>query len=198
MKFSKLPKEKRNHLILVVIGTLAVLSAIGFGLVKAQYEALGRMAVEQEGARTKLQEMEEAVKRTELVESVSGQASQLLNQKEVSMAADDLYSWMYSSVRRFQKGYPVEIPQLSPMSPPVAVSLLPNVPYKQTTMQVGGTAYFHDLARFIADFENTFPLMRVANLTIEQGQGSAPADREKLAFKMELITLVKPGQAGQP
>jgi hypothetical protein len=194
MKLSKLPKEKRNHLVLVVIGTLAVLSAIGLGLIKAQYEALGRMAIEQESARTKLREMEEAVKRTELVESVSGQASQLLNQKEASMAADDLYSWMYNSVRRFQKGYPVEIPQLSPMSPPVAVNLLPSVPYKQATMQVGGAAYFHELGRFIADFENTFPLMRVANVTIEQGQGATPKEREKLAFKMDLITLVKPGQ----
>jgi hypothetical protein len=194
MKFSKLPKEKRNHLILVVIGTLAILGALGFGLIKAQYDGLGLVAAKQEVARTKLKEMEEAVKRAELVGSVYNQASQMLNEKEATMATDDLYSWMYNTVRRFQKGYKIEIPQLSPMSPPVAVNLLPDVPYKQATMQIGGTAYFHDLGQFIADFENSFPQMRVANLSIEFTQSSVPAEREKLAFKMDLITLVKSSQ----
>jgi len=194
MKFSKLPKEKRNHLILVVIGTLAVLNALGFGLIKAQYDGLRQVDLRQETAQAKLTEMEEAVKRKEMVESVHSQASQLLNEKESAMAADDLYSWMYNSVRRFQKGYKVEIPQLSPISAPVAVNLLPDVPYKQATMQIGGTAYYHDLGQFIADFENTFPLMRVANLTIEFAQSQVPADREKLAFKMDLVTLVKSSQ----
>ena len=194
MKFSKLPKEKRNHLILVVIGTIAILGALGFGLIKAQYEGLSEVAAKQEIARAKFKEMEDAVKRAELVGSVYNQASQMLNEKEATMATDDLYSWMYNTVRRFQKGYKIEIPQLSPMSPPVAVNLLPDVPYKQATMQIGGTAYFHDLGQFIADFENSFPQMRVANLSIEFTQSSVPAEREKLAFKMDLITLVKSSQ----
>ena len=195
MKFSKLSKEKRNHLILVVIGTLAVLSGLGFGLIKTQYEALGQVAIQQENARAKLKDMEEAVKRADVVESVYSQAAQMLNEKEGAMATDDLYSWMYNTIRRFQKNYKVEIPQLSPMTPPAAVSLIPDAPYKQATMQIGGTAYYHDLGQFIADLENAFPLMRVANLTIEAAaQGSVPNEREKLAFKMDLITLVKPGQ----
>jgi hypothetical protein len=194
MKFSKLPKEKRNHLILVVIGTLAVLSALGFGLIKAQYDALGRMDVKQENAHAKLKDMEEAVKRRELVESVYNQASQLLKEKESAMAAGDLYSWMYNSVRRFQKAHKVEIPQLSPIGTPMPVNLLPDVPYQQATMQIGGSAYYHDLGQFVADFENANPLMRVANLTIELAPSSGPADREKLSFKMDLITLVKSSQ----
>lgn len=195
MKFSKLPKEKRNHLVLVVIGTLAILAAIGFGLIKVQYEALGQAASKQEAARAKLKDMEDAVKRAGLVESVCNQASQLLDEKEATMAKDDLYSWMYNTIRRFQKGYgKVEIPQLSPISPPAAVNLLPDMPYKQATMQIGGTAYYHDLGQFIADFENTFPMMRVANLTVEFSQNSVQTEREKLAFKMDLVTLVKSSQ----
>ena len=194
MKFSKLPKEKRNHLILVMIGTLAVLSGIGFGLIKSQYESLHQIAAKQETALIKLKEMEDAVKRREMVETVYAQAAQMLSEKEATMAADDLYSWMFNTVRRFQKGYKVEIPQLSPISAPGPVNLLPDVPYKQATMQIGGTAYYHELGRFITDFENTFPLMRVTNLSIESAQASTPGDREKLAFKMDLITLVKSSQ----
>jgi hypothetical protein len=196
MKFSKLPKEKRNHLILVAIGTLAVLNGLGFGLIKAQYDGLGQMAARQQTANAKLKEMEDAVKRKELVESVYNEASALLKEKETGMASGDLYSWMYNSVRRFQKNYRVEVPQLSPISAPAPVNLLPDVPYQQATMQIGGTGYYHDLGQFIADFENTFPLTRVANLTLEFTPSVAPNpnDREKLAFKMDLITLVKSGQ----
>jgi Tfp pilus assembly protein PilO len=191
MKF-KLSKEKRNHLILVVIGTLAVLSGLGFGLIKAQREALVQAEARQETARAKLKEMQEAVKRAGLVESVQTQVAQLLTEKESAMAADDLYSWMYNAVRRFQKGYKVEIPQLSPISTPVAVNLLPDVPYKQATMQIGGTAHYHELGQFVTDFENTFPLMRIVNLTIEFTPVTTATEREKLAFKMDLVTLVKP------
>jgi hypothetical protein len=194
MKFSKLSKEKRNHLILVVIGTLAVLSGLGFGLIKAQREALVQAEARQVTARAKLKEMEETVKRAGLVESVQTQVAQMLSEKEAVMAADDLYSWMYNAVRRFQKGYKVEIPQLSPISTPVAVNLLADVPYKQATMQIGGTAHYHELAQFITDFENTFPLMRVVNLTIEFTPVTTPTEREKLAFKMDLVTLVRSSQ----
>ena len=195
MKISKLPKEKRNQLILVVVGTVAVLVALGYGLIKVQYEGLRQTAAKQEIARTKLKEMEDAVKRANLVESVCNQASQILAEKEATMANEDLYSWMYNTIRRFQKGYnKVEIPQLSPMSSPAPVNLIPDMPYKQAMMQIGGTAYYHDLGQFIADFENNFPMMRIANLSIEFNRTAAPTEREKLAFKMDLITLVKSGQ----
>ncbi len=194
MKFRKLPKEKRNQLVLVVIGTLAVLGALGFGLVKYQYENLGSYVVKQVAAEAELKKMEEAVKRSQLVESVFTEASQTLAAEEAKMASGDLYSWMYGAVRRFQKNYKVEIPQLSPISTPAPVNLLPTYPYKQATMQIGGTAHYHDLGQFVADFENEFPLIRVVNLTVELNNNPAPDDREKLAFRMDLITLVKSGQ----
>jgi hypothetical protein len=191
----KLSKEKRNQLVLVVIGTLAVLGGLGFGLIKLQYENLAAYAQRQEAAEGKLREMENAVKRKELVESVFAQASASLAEQEGTMASGDLYSWMYGTVRKFQKGYPkVEIPQLSPVSAPAPVNLLPNFPYKQATMQIGGTAYFHDLGQFVADFENQFPLIRVVNLTVELNNSPAPNEREKLAFKLDLVTLVKSAQ----
>ena len=62
-----------------------------------------------------------------------------------------------------------------------------------------GTAYFHDLGRFITDIENQFPLIRVQNLDVEPAQvlpGAAETtEKEKLSFRLELVALVKP--AGQ-
>ena len=191
----KISKEKRNQLILVILGTLVVLSALGFGLVKAQYDKLVSLGVKKAEAQVQLKKMEEAVKRAEMVEGVLAQAKQALADKEAGIATGDLYSWMYGNLRRFQKSYKVEIPQLSPMSAPAEVNLIPNFPYKQAMMQVGGTANYHDLGQFIADFENAFPLVRVVNLDVELNHtANIPAEREKLAFKMDLITLVKSGQ----
>jgi len=194
MKFSKLSKEKRNQLILVVLGTIAVLGALGYGLIGSQYDKLRGYAERQVAAEAQLKKMQDTVKRKELVESVLQQTSQLLAEQEAGMATGDLYSWMLNTVRKFQKGYTVDIPQLSPVSAPAAVNLLPNVPYKQATMQLGGTAYYHDLGQFIADFENAYPLIRVVNLTVELTHSPGSGEREKLAFKMDLVTLVKSGQ----
>jgi hypothetical protein len=194
MKFSKLSKEKRTQLVLVVVGTVAVLAGLGFGLVKFQFERLRRLADQKAAAEIQLKKMQDAVKRAEMVESVFTQAAQTLAAKESGMAAGDLYSWMYSNLRKFQKNYKVEMPQLSPISTPGEVSLLPKFPYKQATMSIGGTATYHDLGQFLADFENNFPLMRVANLTLELNHSPGPGDREKLSFKLDVITLVKSSQ----
>jgi len=194
MKFRKLPKEKRNQLILVVLATLGVLAALGYGLIKSQYDKLRSYAERQVAAEAQLQKMEAAVKRKDLVESVLNQASKSIAEKEAGMATGDLYAWMYGTVRKFQKGYNVDIPQLSPIGAPTEVNLLPNAPYKQATMQIGGSAYYHDLGQFIADFENAYPLIRVVNLTVELNRGAAAVEHEKLAFKMDLVTLVKSAQ----
>ena len=70
------------------------------------------------------------------------------------------------------------------------VDLLAGFPYRQAKLSLNGSAYYHDLGKFVSDFENNFPHMRMINLIIEsasQGSGS-----EKLSFRMEIVALVKP------
>ena len=71
------------------------------------------------------------------------------------------------------------------------MDLLPHFPYKQLKVTVNGTAYYHDLGKFIADFENTYPHARVVNLTIDPAGGTGD-DSEKLAFRMDIIALINP------
>jgi hypothetical protein len=68
------------------------------------------------------------------------------------------------------------------------VDLFTAFPYKQIRFTINGKAYYHDLGKFIADFENNFPHARVVNLVID----SASSDGEKLSFRMDIIVLVKP------
>jgi len=69
------------------------------------------------------------------------------------------------------------------------MDLLPSFPFKQVKFTITGKAYYHDLGKFIADFENTFPHIRVVNLQLQPDQ--ANGSDEKLSFKMEVIALVK-------
>src|ERR1035438_2962631 len=56
---------------------------------------------------------------------------------------------------------------------------------------INGTVYYHDLGKFIADFENSFPHSRMVRLVVEPA-ASTDSHSEKLSFKMEIITLMKP------
>ncbi len=191
MNLSKLPKEKRNQLILVVIVTLGTLGVVGFGLIKYQYENLTRLATRKATAETKLAQMEDAVKNTVRIQSDLAEAKQTLSQLESDIApAGDLYSWLISTLRSFKAPYKVEIPQYSQIGPTTDTTMLPGFPYKQASMTVAGKAHFHDLGRFLADFENRFPHIRILNLALDVDGN--PQEVEMLAFRMDIVTLVKP------
>ncbi len=192
MKASKLPKEKRNQLILIGLVTLVVLAGLGFGLIKYQYETLARLAAKKTEAEQKFVQMQEQIKRADRVEAELADARAVITNLEAGMASGDLYSWIINTVRGFKGAYKVEIPQFSPISNPSDVNLLAKFPYKQVTLTVAGTAHYHDLGKFLADFENEFPHIRLVNLDIQLNPSAAAGDAEKLVFKVDIVTLVKP------
>src|SRR5262249_30765747 len=98
-------------------------------------------------------------------------------------------------IRQFKLPYRVDIPQLSQIDGPKDVPILAGFPYKQVNMTISGTALFQDFGRFVTDFENQFPYVRVLNLTLEPAPGATPSDREKLSFKLEVAALVKPANS---
>jgi len=191
MNFSKLPKDKRNHFILVVVATIAALSGLGFGLVKYQYQNLERLAERKLEAKHSFERMEDAVKHSTRIETDLTDARQTLSQLETDIApSGDLYSWVISTLRTFKAPYrEVEIPQYSQIGPTTDMPMLPGFPYKQASMTVAGKAHFHDLGRFLADFENRFPHIRILNLGLDVDGN--PQDPELLAFRMDIVTLVK-------
>jgi hypothetical protein len=189
---NRLSKEKRNQLVLVLLLTGAVLAGLWYGLVNAQHKRLGNLAQSRMAADRKLQQMVQTVENAELIEAQLTDASNQLTRAEATMASGDLYSWAINTLKQFKLPYRVDIPQFSQMDGPKDMSMLPGFPYKQATMTISGTAQFHDFGRFIADFENEFPYIRVLNLTLEPVSAVIPTDRERLVFKLEIAALVKP------
>lgn len=192
MNWSKLSKEKRQHLVLVGLVTVAALGGLGFGLIKQQYENLTTLENKKVAAQLNLKKIEDAIRHGTQLEADVAKESALLGTQESGMAAGDVYLWAINTLNKFKSPYKVDMPLVSPPSAPAEVNLLPRFPYKQATFTVGGTAYYHDLGRFIADLENEFPHLRVANLNLELNPSPAPGEREKLSFKMDIVTLIKP------
>ena len=195
-----LPKDKRNRLILVILITMILLAGLWFGLIGYQQKRLQELAERKSTVQTKLDKFEQVVKNADFVESETAIATKRLTELEEDMVTGDPYAWMYSKMKEFKGAYKlVDMPILAISGDQKGepVSLLPKFPYKQVRFTVGGTAFYHDLGRFIADFENHFPMFRVLNLDLTQAPMQADTDKEKdkekLSFKMEIIPLVKPG-----
>lgn len=187
---NKLPKEKRNRLILVIFGTCIVLAALYFGLIQNQQDSLHELRNKADAERKKQADMDNAIKNGKTLDAQLDVASSTLAAAEDNMASGDPYLWMVNMIRQFQSNYKVELPQISTISVG-PMTLFPKFPYKQLTITVGGTAYYHDLGQFIAAFENRFPEMRIQNLDVQPPGMSHSADREKLTFKMDIVALVK-------
>lgn len=192
MNFKKLPKEKRNTLILVIIITVAVLNGLGFGLIKFQFGKLSALRASRAKAQQKLQEMRDTVKGADKIEADLADQKKVLDAIEDDMASGDLNAWIINTLRTFKAGYKVDMPQYSPVSAVSDVPLIPYFPYKQATITVAGTAHFHDFGKFLSDFENQHPHIRILNLTLDSSGTASSEDQEKLNFKMEVSTLVKP------
>lgn len=192
MSWRKLPKEKRVHLVLVAVGIALALGAVGLGLIRWQYRRLSQIADRIQIAEKRLQQVQQAIARAEEIEAEFNARSRRLAEVEEAMASGDVYSWAVNLLRRFKLPYRVDIPQIGQPVGPGDVNLLPQFPYKQVTLKIGGTAYYQDLGQFIADFENQFPFIRLNNLTLEPATGPIAADREKLAFTFDIVALVKP------
>ncbi len=186
----RLSREKRNQLITVILVTLAILALIGFGLIRPQYDSLSKIAKDRKVAASKLQSIKHAITNSEAIANEWNETTSALAHTEEDMASGDPYSWTYDTIRHFKQSYKVEIPEIG--QPTTGESdLLPSFPYKQIQFAINGTVYYHDLGKFIADFENSFPHSRMVRLVVEPA-ASTDSNSEKLSFNMEIITLVKP------
>jgi hypothetical protein len=192
MNFRKLSKEKRNQLIAVVLGTLVVLAGLYFGLINYQEQNLHRLAEKKVAVEKGRRHVLDAIKNARQIEIDLADAKAALAEGETDIASGDLYAWVINWLRQFKASHTVEIPQFSQLGSPVDVNLLPNFPYKQTTLTVAGTAHFHDLGRFLADLENQFPHVRLLNLSLDANAPSTSVEPETLSFKLDIALLAKP------
>ena len=187
-----LPKEKRDRLILLCLGTAVIMAGLYYGVISLQQKSLQDMAkkkFEQEG---KLGNAQRLAGNADQIQKGLDDATAKLKAIEATMPSGDMYSWIILTVNTFKERYQIDIPQFS-REVPTEVGLYAKFPYRAAAFTLRGTAHFHKLGQFIADFENAFPYMRLQNIELEPAStsnASAQDDQEKLAFKVEVVTLV--------
>ena len=186
----RLPPAKRNQLIGVILGTGVLICAVYFFLIQPQNDKNQRLGKEIVKTGDQLQEIKNTIKQKEATAAALADLTQQLNRAEEDVAAGDLYQWSYDTIRRYKANYHVDIP--APGQPQQGdCDLFANYPYKQIHFSLTGVAYYHDLGKFIADFENKFPHCRVVNLSADPVAGGA-AGGERLNFRLDIVALVKP------
>jgi hypothetical protein len=193
LELNNLSPTKRRHLAILVAGTLGAVGVIWLLLivplrneVAAKKSALA--AAEEARRRSSHNAAMVEISRTSLAE-----ARDKLRQFESSMAGSDVYRWALKTFADVSLWADVEILQIDP---PRAVEglILPKVPYESRLVTITGSAYYRDFGRYLAVLENSFPHLRLHLLELEPrhlGDNSFDGG-EKLNFKMEIETLVRP------
>jgi Tfp pilus assembly protein PilO len=196
-----LPKEKRDRLIMIAVGALVLMGTVYYGVIRTQRQALEDIAKKYSEEDRRVSNAQRLAATTADLQKKLESAQGKLKTIESTMASGDMYSWIILTMNSFKEagGYKVEIPQFS-REVPCDVGMIAKFPYRAAAFNVRGTAFYHDFGRFVADFENTYPYMRIQNIDLEPAGSSAstavgggnPEDGERLSFKMEIITLVNP------
>ncbi len=178
---------KRNHLILVIMITLAVIGMVYYFLIAPQKQENDKLATDIVNNAAKLEQIKKTVQQAKANAKAAQDISDQLNLAETDIASGDMFAWTYDTIRRFKAGYKIEIPNIG--QPALGeVDLIAGFPYKQIKFTLSGTGYYHDLGKFVSDLENKFPHIRVLNLSVEPVGEQSP---EKISFRMEIAALVK-------
>jgi hypothetical protein len=187
----RLPPAKRNQLIIIIAATIGAVCLIYFALIGPQKDANEKLARDIAAKRTAFENAKNVIKNADQIATNLTELTLLLGRAEDDLASGDVNAWFYEKIRSFKANYHVEIPSVGGANV-TDCDLLPGIPYRQVKVTISGTAFYHDLGKFISDFENNFPHMRMENLSLEPSN-TGGAGAEKLAFRLDVIALIKPG-----
>jgi len=185
---AKLSKEKRDRVILVYLVTVFAMAATYILLVRSQQERLKQTEVETNNLEEQIAGTRRLLKQRDEFDKAYAKVKAEITGREDGMAHGDRFFWFVNMLNKFKSSYEVDIPQISPetLGP---VGIFPEFPYEAATFKVSGSARFYDFGRFLRDFENRHPYIRVQNLDLEP---DTTPGTEKVNFRMDVVALIKP------
>ena len=190
---NNLTATQRNRLLGLALGAFGFVALVWYVLILPQR---ARLEAKQQKLVDVQREMTAAKRNLGLLNEFENDlklSKHVLQQREQQMASADVYRWMVRIFDELASAHSISVFNLE--APRVEESTIPpKVPYKAAVFSVSGTAYYHEFGKFLADLENKFPHIRLQGLELKAAlTGDADAEeREKLTFKMDLLTLVQP------
>ena len=199
MKFTK---EKRDRLILVGIITVALAAAVWQLVIQTSRTKLGQTQAAGAKAREKYEQAEAFLKQAPVLGERAEQLSrEIVRIEEVMANPMDPFSWSLQLIEKAREKHAVSIVEVSPPKQPGPVQLIPDFPYQSVSFTVRGIAYYQDLGKFLADFENEHPYCVTRNLQITAGRqtegdaslaASGVSRTDRVVFRMDVVALLKP------
>ncbi|MEO6035836.1 MAG: hypothetical protein ABIQ35_11320 [Verrucomicrobiota bacterium] len=188
---NKITKEKKQQIALILVAAAGVIAGLWFFVIQNQYTRLSSVQKKTGDMRAKVSQAETLLRKADTIESSLEENGKSLEKIEGAMASGDLYLWVINTINQFNVTKEVTFLdfQREQMSD---VGIFPKFPYKAAIFPVKGTSHYHELGRFLADFENSFPYVRVQNLELAPSSKGTEQDGENLNFKFEIVSLIKP------
>src|SRR5688572_21704465 len=98
---NKLSKQKRDQLILILLGTAVLVAAIWFGLINTQEKALARLKITAAERREKVRKANETLSKAPAFEGEMSLNSATLKSLEATMSdKDDPFAWLVNTISR--------------------------------------------------------------------------------------------------
>ncbi|MBI3875668.1 MAG: hypothetical protein HY300_06845 [Verrucomicrobia bacterium] len=189
-----LTKEKKQQIAMVAFAGAGALVAIWFFGIKPLQSKFANLQNKIGETQKREQEAKRLVAQAPQRQAELEEAQRKLAEIEDKMVSGDTNVWIRTLIIGFKStGHysGVDIPNYS-TSDEVKVGILPDFPYKSCLYRISGLAYYHDLGRFLAGFENAFPHIRIQNIELTPVDSTQPASPEKLNFALEIVALIKP------
>jgi hypothetical protein len=209
---TKLSKDKRDKLLLVIIAAVGVVAVLYFLVITDQKAELNALASKIDALNAKKSSSEKTIKRQADVQANLELQRKNLNAKQAEMprpGEDSRWFLRIIDDRRSQFGLDIGDIKGPDNADP---GILPKFAFKGVSFYVELIGVYTDFGRFLADFENSYPYLRVQLVSIEtEGRTRFPApgalqplgtqvstgttpsnpDAQKLRFTFRVISLVK-------
>lgn len=194
---NKLSKEKRDKLLLTIIGVVGVLSVLYFLVITDQKDEIAQLKSKITALTSKRDTAERLSKRMNEVDANYEAQKKILIQKQTEMPRPGQdHAWFLNLMEEQRRKYNLEVEDIKTPDP-IEAGILPKFPFRAVALSVTMIGSYYDFGRFLADFENNYPYMRVQGLKIvpEIRAGTRPGDStdsgDKLRITYKVIALIK-------
>ena len=195
---NKLSKDKRDKLILTCIAVVAVVSVIYFFVLSDMKDEQATLNTKLISARDKIDKAERVIKRQAFFDQEMAQLRSTLSSRQAQMPRPgEDHVWFLKIMEDRRGAYNLDISEIrnpEPWEP----GILPNFPFRGVSFNVTLVGGYTDFGRFLADFENAYPFMRVQMMSIipdmqpgPLGSTQATQASNKLRFNFRVVSLIR-------
>src|SRR3954466_1234849 len=194
---NKISKDKRDKLILICIGVVGIIAVLYFFVLTDMKDEQATLGIKVTSLRDKTDKSERILKRqAELQARLEELRAELDKRQEYMPRPTQDHVWFIKLIEDRRAKYNLDIADIR-LPEPWDPGVLPKFPFKGVSFNVTLIGHYTDFGRFLADFENSFPYMRVQLMNVspevqQQPPGAvttAADDGGKLRFNFRVISL---------